>query len=73
MEKVLRMGYVKVKVKIRNIHEPELEAEKELFADAGSVYTMIRRKFLEELHIKPRGNGSLEQRMEGLLSGRLER
>jgi aspartyl protease family protein len=49
------MGYVKVKVKIRNIHKPELEAEKELLADTGSIYTMIKRKFLEELHIKPRG------------------
>ena len=49
------MGYVKVKVKIRNIHKPELEVEKELLADTGSIYTMIRRRFLEELRIKPRG------------------
>jgi|GEM_PF-4070675 len=41
------MGYVKVKVKIRNIHKPELEAERELLADTGSIYTMIKREFLE--------------------------
>lgn len=49
------MGYVKVKVKIRNIHKPELEAEMELLADSGSIYTILRRKLLEELDIKPRG------------------
>lgn len=49
------MGYVKVRVKIRNIHKPKLEVEKELLADTGSIYTMVRRKFLEELRIKPRG------------------
>jgi len=49
------MGYVKVKVKIRNIHNPELEAERELLADTGSIYTMIKRNFLEGLQIKPRG------------------
>jgi|YelNatPaOPRAMG01_1025707.scaffolds.fasta_scaffold01155_2 aspartyl protease family protein len=49
------MGYVKVKVKIRNIHKPELEAERELLADTGSIYTMIKREFLEKLQIKPRG------------------
>ncbi|MEM3090490.1 MAG: aspartyl protease family protein [Candidatus Bathyarchaeia archaeon] len=53
---VAEMSYVKVKIKIRNIHNPELEAEKELLADTGSIYTMIRRKFLEDLHIKPRGS-----------------
>jgi predicted aspartyl protease len=50
-----KMGYIKVKVKIRNIHNPELEAERELLADIGSIYTMIKRNFLEELQIKPRG------------------
>ncbi|MGC9346413.1 MAG: aspartyl protease family protein [Candidatus Bathyarchaeales archaeon] len=49
------MGYVKVKVKVRNIHKTELEAEMELLADTGSIYTIIRRKRLEELGIKPRG------------------
>jgi aspartyl protease family protein len=49
------MGYVRVKVKIRNIHNPELEVERELLADTGSIYTMIKREFLEELQIEPRG------------------
>lgn len=49
------MGYVKVKVKVRNIHKPELKAEMELLADTGSIYTIIRRKRLEELGIKSRG------------------
>ncbi len=43
------MGYVKVKVRIRNIHLPELEMETELAADTGAIYTIINRKRLEEL------------------------
>ncbi|MEM3618667.1 MAG: Retroviral aspartyl protease [Candidatus Bathyarchaeia archaeon] len=50
-----KMGYVKVKVKIRNIHNPELEVERELLADTGSIYTMVKREFLEGLRIKPKG------------------
>ena len=49
------MGYVKVKVRIRNIHLPELEMETELIADTGAIYTIINRKRLEELKVKPRG------------------
>lgn len=54
MENSAEMGYVKVRVKIRKIYKPELEAIKEPLAHRLK-YTMIRRKFLEELYIKPRG------------------
>lgn len=49
------MGYVKVKVKVRNIHTPKLETELELLADTGAIYTIIPRKQLEKLDIKPIG------------------
>ena len=49
------MGYVKVKVKVRNIYEPKEEAELELLADTGAIYTIIQRKQLQTLNIKPRG------------------
>jgi predicted aspartyl protease len=49
------MGYVKVKVKVRNIHKPELEDFVELLADTGSIYTILKRERLEKLNVKPRG------------------
>jgi len=49
------MGYVKVKVKVRNIQKPKKEAELELLADKGAIYTIIHRKQLQNLDIKPRG------------------
>jgi len=49
------MGYVKVKVKVRNIQKPKKEAELELLADTGTIYTIIQRKQLQNLDIKPRG------------------
>jgi len=49
------MGYVKVKVKVRNIYKPKEEAELELLADTGAIYTIIQRKQLQNLNIKPKG------------------
>jgi predicted aspartyl protease len=49
------MGYVKVKVKVRNIHKPELEDLVELLADTDSIYTILKRERLEKLNVKPRG------------------
>ena len=49
------MGYVRVKVKVRNIQKPKEEAELELLADTGAIYTIIQRKNLQNLNIKPRG------------------
>jgi len=46
---------VKVKVKVRNIHMPKLETELELLADTGAIYTIIQRKQVQNLNIKPRG------------------
>lgn len=48
------MGYVKVRVKVRNIYSPSLELDVELLTDAGAVYTVLRREKLERLKIKPR-------------------
>jgi clan AA aspartic protease len=50
-----KMGCVKVKVEIRNIHKPELEDEMELLADTGAIYTIVNREKLHKLEIKPRG------------------
>jgi len=49
------MGYVKVRVKFRNIHRPELEAEAELLVDTGAIYTVLRGERLKNLDIRPRG------------------
>ena len=49
------MGYVRVKVKISNIERPEKSREIELIADTGAIYTIVKRKTLEELEIKPIG------------------
>jgi clan AA aspartic protease len=49
------MDYVKAKTKVRNIHKPELEAEIEFLVDAGSIYTIVKRRILENLEIKVRG------------------
>ena len=49
------MGYVRVKVKVRNIQKPKKEAELELLADTGAIYSIIQRKQLQNLNIKPRG------------------
>jgi clan AA aspartic protease len=49
------MGYVKVKVKVRNIHKPELEDFVELLTDTGSIYTVLKRERLKKLNVKPRG------------------
>jgi len=49
------MDYVKVKIKVRNIQKPKEEAELELLADTGAIYTIIQRKNLQTLNIEPRG------------------
>jgi len=51
------MGYVKVKmkVKVRNVHKSELEAEAELLVDTGSIYTILGRERLEALGIEVGG------------------
>lgn len=49
------MGYIKIKVKIRNIHKPELEDLAELLVDTGSIYTILNGKRLEKLDVKTRG------------------
>jgi len=49
------MGYVRVKVRVRNVHVPKNEAEIELLADTGAIYTIISREQLEALKIDPIG------------------
>jgi clan AA aspartic protease len=46
------MGYVKVAV--RNIHKPKLEAEVDLLVDTGAIYTVLRRERLVGLGVEPR-------------------
>jgi clan AA aspartic protease len=46
------VGYVEVKVKVRNVHKPELEAEADLLVDAGAIYTILRRERLERLGVE---------------------
>jgi clan AA aspartic protease len=49
------MGYVKVRVRVRNVHVPKNETEIELLADTGAIYTLVNRKQLEALRIEPTG------------------
>ena len=48
------MGYVKVKVTVRNIHKPDLESEMDLLVDTGAIYTVLSRENLLELGVEPR-------------------
>jgi len=45
---------VEVKVKVRNIHKPELEAEAELLVDTGAIYTILRRERLSGIGVEAR-------------------
>jgi len=67
------MGYVKVKAKVRSIQTPKEEAEIELLADTGAIYTIVSRGQLQSLGIKPTGkrrfktaNGRIIEREVGL-------
>lgn len=48
------MGYVRVKVKLRNPQQRILEAEVELRADTGAIYSIIPSKMLESINIERR-------------------
>ncbi len=48
------MGYVRVKVRVSNVERLEKSKEVELIADTA-IYTIVKRKTLEELEIKPIG------------------
>jgi len=48
------MGYVKVKVIVRNIHNPDLKAELDLLVDTGAIYTILSRERLSRLGVEPR-------------------
>ena len=51
---VKAMGYVKVKVIVRNIHNPDLKAELDLLVDTGAIYTILTRERLSRLGVEPR-------------------
>jgi len=51
---VKAMGYVKVKVIVRNIHNPDLKAELDLLVDTGAIYTILSRERLSRLGVEPR-------------------
>lgn len=48
------MGYVRVKVKVRNPHEKGREAELDLLADTGAIYSIVPSNILESLEIERR-------------------
>lgn len=48
------MGYVRVKVKVRNPRERGHEQEVELLVDTGAIYSIIPAKVLETLKIERR-------------------
>jgi len=49
------LGYVRVNVKVRNPQQRILEAEVELLADTGAIYSIIPSKMLESIKIERRG------------------
>jgi clan AA aspartic protease len=53
--RVSALGYVKVKVKVRNPKEKRNEFEVELLPDTGAIYSIIPSKVLENLKIEPTG------------------
>jgi len=48
------MGYVKVKVIVRNIHKPDLKSELDLLVDTGAIYTSLSCERLLGLGVEPR-------------------
>ena len=48
------MGYVKVKVVIRNIHKSDLKSEVDLLVDTGAIYTILSHERLLGLGVEPR-------------------
>lgn len=48
------MGYVRVKVKVRNPQERVREEEVELLAETGAIYSIIPAKVLDTLKIERR-------------------
>ena len=49
------MGFVKVKATVSNVYEPKRQADLDFIADTGAIYTIVNRKQLENLKIKPTG------------------
>ena len=49
-----------MKVRVRNIHKPELEAEVDLLMDTGAIYTILRREKLAGLGIEARDERRFE-------------
>ena len=63
------MGFVKVKVTIRNSEEPDRKEELEIAVDTGAMYSSVPRHILENIGIRP-----LERRFFTLANGeRIER
>jgi len=49
------MGRVFIKVRVFNPHDLDKFREVELLVDSGSIYTVIPRKILESIGVKPDG------------------
>ncbi len=67
------LGYVRVKAKVRNPQERTREAEIELLADTGAIYSVVPSKILERVKIARRGmrrmrlaDGSVIERYLGI-------
>ena len=63
------MGFVNVKVMLRNSEEPDRKEELEMVVDTGAMYSLVPRHILENIGIRP-----LERRVFTLANGeRIER
>ena len=47
------MGFVKVKVTIRNSEEPDRKEELEIVVDTEAMYSLVPRHILENIGIRP--------------------
>lgn len=54
------MGYVRVKVKVRNPQHRDREADVELLADTGAIYSVIPSEVLERIKIERRSARKLK-------------
>jgi len=63
------VGFVNVKVTLRNSEEPDRKEELEIVVDTGAIYSLVPRHILENIGIR-----ALERRVFTLANGeRIER
>jgi clan AA aspartic protease len=71
---VLKLGYVRVKAKLRNPEKKSLETEMELLVDTGAIYSIVPARVLDELRIERKStrkmrlaDGSIIERHLGIV------